>query len=184
MGASPSNATTSAEHATPGNSRPGGGSQLAHNALRGGLASRVGDLARIVPLARHQTRATHRAKIEFLGPLIDVAFASWSSRRRRRKSNRGIAQRTLGDVSYAGSGGVGGVGDCTRPVSTLGGLGDTSGPRIDRIPPTRPPWWDRQYRELKKLIFSAPSTCPIGLFGPLADRTMLKRLHVRSEFAC
>ena len=171
MGASPSNATTSAEHATPGNSRPGGVSQLAHNALRGGLASRVGDLARIVPLARHQTRATHRAKIEFLGPLIDVAFASWSSRRRRRKSNRGIAQRTLGDVSYSGSGGVG---DCACLVPTLANFGETSGPRIDRIPPTCPPWRDRQYRGLKKLIFLAPRKCPIDLFGPLANRAILK----------
>jgi hypothetical protein len=34
-------------------------------------------------------------------------------------ANRGIAPRTLGDVSYTGSGGVAGVGDCTRPVSTL-----------------------------------------------------------------
>jgi hypothetical protein len=161
LGASPSNATTSAEHATPGNSRPGGVSQLAHNALRGGLASRVGDLARIVPLARHQTRATHRAKIEFLGPLIDVAFASWSSRRRRRKSNRGIAQRTLGDISYTGSGGLGGTGDCTRPLPTKNDSRETSGPRIDRIPPTRPPWWRRQYRELKKNFFRPPGSVPL-----------------------
>ena len=28
-------------------------------------------------------------------------------------ANRGIAQRTMGDASYSGSGGVGGVGDCT-----------------------------------------------------------------------
>ena len=33
-------------------------------------------------------------------------------------ANRGIAQRTLGYVSYTGSGGVGGVGDCTCPVPT------------------------------------------------------------------
>ena len=62
-----------------------------------------------------------------------------------------------------------GVGDCPRLVPTLGGPGESSGPRIDRIPPTRPPWWRRQYRELKKLIFLAPSTCPIDLFGPLAN---------------
>ena len=47
----------------------------------------------------------------------------------------------------------------------------------DRIQPARPPWWDRQFRELKKLIFSPPSKCPIDLFGPLANRTALKRLH-------
>ena len=28
-------------------------------------------------------------------------------------------------------------------------LRETTGPRIDRIPSTRPPWWRRQYRELK-----------------------------------
>ena len=54
---------------------------------------------------------------------------------------------------------------------------ETSGSRTDWIPPTRPPWRRRQYRELKKLIFSAPSTCPIDLFGPLANRTVLERLH-------
>ena len=49
-----------------------------------------------------------------------------------------------------------GVGDCTGLVPTLGDLGETSGPRIDRIPPTRPPWRRRQYRELKKINFFAP----------------------------
>ena len=61
--------------------------------------------------------------------------------------------------------------------TTLDDLGETAGPRIDRIQPARPPWWDRQFRELKKLIFSPPSKCPIDLFGPLANRTVLKRLH-------
>ena len=41
-------------------------------------------------------------------------------------------------------------------------------------------WRDRQYRELKKLIFSAPSKCLIDLYGALANRMMLKRLHARS----
>ena len=76
------------------------------------------------------------------------------------------------------------VGDCPCLVPTLGGLGDTSGPRIDRFPLTRAPWWRRQYRELKKLVFSAPSTCPIDLFGPVANRTVLKRLHGAFGFAC
>ena len=58
-------------------------------------------------------------------------------------------------------------------TTTLGALGDTSGPRIDRIPPTRPPWWRRQFRELKKIFFSPPSKCPIALFGPLGNRTCL-----------
>ena len=35
---------------------------------------------------------------------------------------------------------------------------------------------DRQYRDIKELIFSAPSKCPIDLFGPLANGTILKRL--------
>ena len=89
-------------------------------------------------------------------------------------ANRGIAQRTLGDVPYSGSGGVG---DCPRLVRPKNDFRETPGPRIDRIPPTRPPWWHRQYRELKKLIFSAPGKCPIDLFGPLANRTILKQLH-------
>ena len=79
----------------------------------------------------------------------------------------------LADVSYAGSGRACGVGDCTCIVSTLGDLGETSGPRIDRIQPARTPWRRRQHRELKKLLFSPPSTCPIDLFGPLANRTIL-----------
>ena len=70
-----------------------------------------------------------------------------------------------------------GVGDNPCLVPTLGDPGETSGPRIDRIPSTRPPWWRRQYRELKKLIFSAPSKCPIDLFGPVANGRILKRLH-------
>ena len=62
-------------------------------------------------------------------------------------------------------------------------LGESSGPRIDRIPPTRPPWRRRQFRELKKLIFSPPSKCPIDLFGPVANRTILKRLHGAASLA-
>ena len=91
--------------------------------------------------------------------------------------------RELPYLSTAGSARACGVGVCPCIVRTLGALGETSGPRIDRIPPTRPPWRRRLYRELKKLIFSAPSTCPIDLFGPLANGTVLKRLHARSEFA-
>ena len=48
------------------------------------------------------------------------------------------------------------VGDCTCIVPTLGDPRETSGPRIDRIQPARPPWRRRQYRELKKYIFFAP----------------------------
>jgi hypothetical protein len=70
------------------------------------------------------------------------------------------------------------VGDCPRLVTTLGALGETSGPRIDRIPLTRPSWWRRQYRELKNLFFLAPDKCPIDLFGPIANGTVLKQLRV------
>ena len=54
-----------------------------------------------------------------------------------------------------------GVGACARRVATLSDLRETFGPRIDRFPPTRPPWRDRQYRDIKKLIFSAPSKYPL-----------------------
>ena len=77
-----------------------------------------------------------------------------------------------------GSGRACGVADHPCLVPTLSDPGETSGPQIDRIPSTRPPWWRRQYRELKKLIFSAPSKCPIDLYGPVANGTTLERLHV------
>ena len=73
------------------------------------------------------------------------------------------------------------VGDCPRPVATPGDLGETSGPRIDWIPPTRPPWWRRQYRDIKKLIFSAPRKCPIAVFGPVANRTVLERQRSKKK---
>ena len=80
----------------------------------------------------------------------------------------------MGDVLTAGSGGVGA---CTCTSNDLERPRETSGPRIDRIPPTRPPWWRRQYRDIKKLIFLTPSTCPIDVFGPVASRTILKQMH-------
>ena len=70
-----------------------------------------------------------------------------------------------------------GIGACARLLPTKSDPRETSGPQIDRIPSTRPSWRDRQYRELKKLFFSAPSKCPIGLFGPVSNRTILKQLH-------
>ena len=81
------------------------------------------------------------------------------------------------------------VGACACIVQTLNELRETSGPRIDRIPLARPTPLARQYRELKKLFFSAPSMCPIDLFGPLANGTILNRLHARpsllaSVFTC
>jgi hypothetical protein len=83
----------------------------------------------------------------------------------------------LADVSTDGSARACGVGDCPRLGPTPNDFRETSGPRIDRIPPTHPPWWRRQFRELKKLIFSAPDKCPIDLFGPVANGTILKRPH-------
>ena len=70
-----------------------------------------------------------------------------------------------------------GVGACARLLPTKSGPWETSGPQIDRIPSTRPSWRDRQYRELKKLIFLASNTCPIDLTGPVSNRTTLKQLH-------
>ena len=73
-------------------------------------------------------------------------------------ANRGIAQRTLGDVSYSGSGGVG---DCPRLISTLGDPRETSGPRIDRIPLTRPSWWRRQLATQEIYCFWHPVRGPL-----------------------
>ena len=80
----------------------------------------------------------------------------------------------LADVSTDRSARACGVGDCPRLGPTENDFRETSGPRLDRIPPTRPPWWDRQYRELKKLFFSAPGKCPIDLFGPVANGRILE----------
>ena len=73
-----------------------------------------------------------------------------------------------------------GVGDCPCLIPTISDHPETLGPRIDRFPLTRPPWWRRQYRDIKKLFFSPPSKCPIDLFGPVANGRILKRLHVAS----
>ena len=91
---------------------------------------------------------------------------------------RCLAERIASYVSTDGSFRACGVGACPRLIPTQNDFRETSGPRIDRIPPTRPPWRRRRFRELKKLIFSAPSKCPIDLFEPLANGTILKRLHV------
>ena len=84
-------------------------------------------------------------------------------------------------VDYAPSPGACGVGACARLVPFPSTPRETSGPQIDRILSTQPPWRDRQYRELKKLFFSPPSKCPIDLFGPVANRAILKQLHVTSR---
>ena len=66
------------------------------------------------------------------------------------------ARRTLG-CTTDGSARACGVGDCPRLVSTLGDSRETSGPRIDRIPPTRPPWWRRRHRGVPA---RGPLRCP------------------------
>ena len=81
-------------------------------------------------------------------------------------------------VDYGPRPGACGVGVCARLPLTLGDPGETFGPRIDRIPRARPPWpLGASSPRIKKLIFSAPSTCPIDLLGPSANRTALERLH-------
>ena len=90
-----------------------------------------------------------------------------------------LAERNARYVSIDGSGRACGVGDCTCLHNDPRRPRGDPGPRIDRIPPTRPSWWRRQFRELKKLFFLAPSKCPIDPFGPLANRRILKRLHAR-----
>ena len=92
--------------------------------------------------------------------------------------DRCLAERIASYVSTDGSARACGVGARPRFISTLGGPRETSGPQIDRIPPARPPWWRRQYRELKKIFFSPPSKCTIDLFGPVANGTTLERLRV------
>ena len=101
---------------------------------------------------------------------IEIFDKSWS----RAMERKGPCLYVCTD----GSARACGVGDNPCLVPTLCDPGETSGPRIDRIPSTHPPWWRRQYRELKKLIFLAPSKCSIDLFGPVANRTMLKQMHV------
>ena len=109
--------------------------------------------------------------IENLGDLGSGPMAGWES---------------CPYISTDGSARACGVGDCTCPIPTKSDFRETSGPRIDGIPPTRPSWRDCQYRELKKIFFSPPSKCPIDLFGPVSNRTILKRLHVasRAQWAC
>ena len=74
--------------------------------------------------------------------------------------------RELPYISTDGSARACGVGVCPCTVMTSSDPRETSGPRIDRIQPARPSWRRRQFRELKKLIFSAPRKCPIALCGP------------------
>ena len=70
------------------------------------------------------------------------------------------------------------VGDCTCIVPTLGDPRDTYWAGIDRIKTARPPSPLAARRpRINNFRFSAPSTCPIALSGPLANGTVLKRLQ-------
>ena len=146
----------------------------------------------------------HRAQIIYffrmqIGPRTRSGIGLGSGSRLRRMRQRLVLPRDLwieifgqswsraieckGPCLYVctdGSARACGVGDCTCIIPTLTDLRKASGPRLDRIQPARPSWRDRQNRELKKRVFSPPSTCPIDLFGPLANGTVLKRLHVAS----
>ena len=73
-------------------------------------------------------------------------------------------------VDYAPSPGACGVGACACIVPTLGDPRETSLAGIDRIQPVRPPWTiAASSPRIKKTAFSAPSTCPIDLFGPVGN---------------
>ena len=77
----------------------------------------------------------------------------WKRRRRRRRrlhTTRSDPERPLGDLRTT-----------NRQVSTDAAA--MVGPSISRI---------------TKLIFSAPSKCPIDIFGLLVNGAVLKRLHV------
>ena len=53
---------------------------------------------------------------------------------------------------------VSSVGDCARLVPTLSDPGETAGPRIDRIPPTR---LTTSAPRIKKLLFCPPISVPL-----------------------
>jgi hypothetical protein len=64
----------------------------------------------------------------------------------------------------------GGVGVCTCMVPTLGDPRETSWAGIDRIKPARRPVASSASApRIKKIPFSAPGTCHIDLFGPVAN---------------
>ena len=93
-------------------------------------------------------------------------------------ANGVIAQRTMGDVYFVGSARVGGVGDCARLVPTLGGLGNTSGQQINRIPQARPSWWESSISRIKKNNFFAPQEVSYCSLGTSIERKDTKRLLV------
>ena len=87
----------------------------------------------------------------------ELAEICWKRRRvrcRRLRATTADPKRPQGDLRAT-----------NRQDST--GAAAMAGPSISRI---------------KKIIFSPPSKCPIDLFGPLANGTILKRL--RDALAC
>ena len=84
---------------------------------------------------------------------IEIFGKSWS----RATERKGPCLYVCTDGSRRACG----VGACARLVATLGAPRETSGPRIDRIPPARPSWRDRQYRELKKYFFRPSVSVPL-----------------------
>jgi hypothetical protein len=88
----------------------------------------------------------------------DHASVSWTAKR------IGRYDPTAGECS---------VGDCTRLVPTLSDPRETCGPQIDSIPPVR---LTTSAPRIKKLIFSPPNKCLIDLFGPVSNRSLLKKL--------
>ena len=108
----------------------------------------------------HALWASHSSQSSGSKPLANHTWESWTAKRIGR---------------YDPSTGACGVGYCARPLSTLSDPRETSGPRIDRILPAR---LTTSAPRIKKLTFSPPNKCPIDLFGPASNRTILKRLHV------
>ena len=82
----------------------------------------------------------------------------------------------LVDVSEARSAHVCGIGDCIRLVPTLSDPRETSGPRIDRIPPAR--LTKCLSTANQEINFSAPNKCPIDQFGTVSNRTIRKQMYV------
>ena len=84
----------------------------------------------------------------FSGRYSEIFGKSWS----RAMERKGPCLYVCTDGSRRACG----VGACARLLSTKSDLRETSGPRIDRIPSTRPPWWRRQISRINKFIFFGP----------------------------
>ena len=97
-------------------------------------------------------------------------------------ANRGIAQRTLGDVYYTGKRRRRRYRRLnvyfTDPRRLRGDLRTTN--RQDST--DAPAMAGSSISRIKKLIFSPPRKCPIALFGPISYGTVLERLLVAFDF--